>query len=96
MQLSDGDPSALVSSPLSIGLYVLLGLAVVVPLVWRYIAARKGCGGEAVGVGIGGAPLGVEHVVAQADTNAEAEQSPTVESRWQGEVAVPAVPRVGR
>lgn len=95
MQLSDGDPSALVSSPLSIGLYVLLGLAVVVPLVWRYIAARKGRGGEAVGVGTGGTPRDVDHVGAQADTDAEAELSPTVDSRREGEVTIPTAARPG-
>ena len=89
------DPSALVSSPLSIALYVVLGLAVVVPLVWRYIAARKGRGGEAVGVGTGGTPRDVDHVGAQADTDAEAELSPTVDSRREGEVTIPTAARPG-
>ncbi len=96
LQLSDGDPSALVSSPLSIALYVALGLAVVVPLVWRYIAARKGRGREAVGVGTGGTSPDVDHVGAQADTNADAELSSTVDSRREGEVTIQTVPRHGR
>jgi len=41
MQLSGGDPSALVASNLSIGLYILLGLAFVVPLVLRWRSARS-------------------------------------------------------
>ena len=43
LQLSDGDPSTLVSTPFSITLYVVLGLAVIVPLGWRLVARRR-CG----------------------------------------------------
>jgi putative tricarboxylic transport membrane protein len=42
MQLTDGDPSALVSTPLSIALYAALVLAVLLPLVWRFVAKRRG------------------------------------------------------
>ncbi|MDG4668156.1 tripartite tricarboxylate transporter permease [Mycobacterium sp. 236(2023)] len=41
LQLSDGDPSVLVHSPFSITLYTLVALALIVPLVWRFIAARR-------------------------------------------------------
>jgi putative tricarboxylic transport membrane protein len=42
MQLSGGDPGALVASWFSITLYVVLALAFVVPLLWRWYATRSG------------------------------------------------------
>jgi Tripartite tricarboxylate transporter TctA family len=41
MQLSDGDPTALVQSPFSITLYVVVALALIVPVLWRRRPARN-------------------------------------------------------
>ncbi|KAA0115199.1 tripartite tricarboxylate transporter permease [Mycolicibacterium sp. P9-22] len=62
MQLSGGDPTALVASHLSIGLYVLLCLAFVVPLILRWRSARSQPGSDApIPVAEEKVPAGPEH-----------------------------------
>ena len=69
LQLADGHPSALVSTPLSITLYAVLALAVIVPLVWRFVAARRGRGDHEV--------VATEPVTPLDDNSAEAQPDST-------------------
>jgi putative tricarboxylic transport membrane protein len=68
LQLADGHPSALVSTPLSITLYAVLALAVIVPLVWRFVAARRGGGDQKATATVPVTPLDDDSVEAQPES----------------------------